>query len=94
MRSCVEGGTALKVVAWLAVIALIVLALTLAALTLGAFATLNMDAPLLLRSVGTLSAGTLDQVGLVGTSALDRALILSVVTGVVAGLAAYIKPRS
>ncbi|WP_309573530.1 hypothetical protein [Deinococcus sp.] len=84
----------MKIVAWLAVIALILLALTLATLTLGAFAILNTGAPLLLRSVGTLSAGTLEQVGLGGTAPLDRALILSVVTGVVAGLAAYIKPRS
>ena len=73
---------------------LIVLALVMAALTLGAFATLNTGAPLLLRSVGTLSATTLDQVGLGRAAPLDRALILSVATGLVAALAAYIKPRS
>ncbi|GHF56937.1 hypothetical protein HNQ07_003722 [Deinococcus metalli] len=84
----------MKIVAWLAVVALAILALALGALTLGAFATLNTDSPLLLRSIGTLSASTLAQVGLERAAPLDRALILTGVTGLVAALAAYIKPRS
>ncbi|WP_295815794.1 hypothetical protein [uncultured Deinococcus sp.] len=84
----------MKVVAWLAVALLILLALTLGALTLGAFASLNSGAPLLLRSAGTVTTTVLGQLGLPDMEPLDRALILTGVTGVVAALAAYIKPRS
>ncbi|PNY82255.1 hypothetical protein [Deinococcus koreensis] len=84
----------MRVVAWLAVIGLGLLALVLGLLTLGAFASLSAGAPLALRSVGTLSATLGQSLGLEGLSPLSRALALTLLTSVVAALAAYIKPRS
>lgn len=84
---------AVKIVAWLAVVALSLLTLVLGLLTLGAFASLSAGAPLLLRSVGTLTLTVSEGLGLDTLSPLNRALALTALTSLVAALAAYIKPR-
>ena len=79
---------------WLAVILLMVLVLALGLLTLGAFASLNSGAPLALRSLGTLLLTVSQSLGLDGLAPLNRALALTLLTSLVAALAAYIKPRA
>lgn len=84
----------MRVVGWLAVILLVLLGLGLGLLTLGAFASLNVGAPLGLRSLGTLTLTVSQSLGLDGLAPLNRALALTLLTSLVMALAAYIKPRA
>ncbi|MEF2280011.1 hypothetical protein V3W47_17090 [Deinococcus sp. YIM 134068] len=72
---------------------LVLMVAALAALTLGVFASLNPNAPLWLRSVGSLETVLSGQVGLGGVATFTRALGLMALTSLLAGLAAYCKPR-
>lgn len=87
------GGNNVRALRWTGLTLLSVLALALAALTLGAFASLNPNAPLWLRSLGSaetlLSAG----LGLESVPGFGRAVGWALLTSGLAGLAAALKPR-
>ena len=82
--------TALK---WLGFVLLFLVTLALAVFTLGSFANLNPNAPLWLRSVGTLETLLTGQAGLGRTAGFLRALGLTLLTSLLAALTAYVKPR-
>lgn len=88
-----RGGSG-KALGWLGFALLGLLTLALAVLTLGSFANLNPDAPLWLRSVGTLETLLTGQAGLGGTVGFARALSLTLLTSLFAALTASVKPRS
>ncbi|KQR40900.1 hypothetical protein ASF71_01765 [Deinococcus sp. Leaf326] len=79
----------LRALAWILTVLLGVLGLGLAALALGAFASLNLAAPLWLRSLGTLST-----LALGGAGGFAHAVTLSLLASALLGLAAYLKPRA
>ena len=79
---------ALRALAWLLTLLLLLLGLGLGALALGAFASLNLAAPLWLRSLGTLSS-----LALGGGGGFTHAVVLALLASAVLGLAAYFKPR-
>lgn len=79
---------ALRALAWILTLLLLVLGLGLGALALGAFASLNLAAPLWLRSLGTLSTLAL------GGGGFTHAVALSLLASALLGLAAYLKPRA
>ena len=84
----------MRFLAWLLVLVLVTLGGVLGALTLGVFASLVSDAPLWLRSLGSLEATISGSLGALRITGFRRALILAVLTSAVLGLAAYIKPRA
>ncbi|GGR83520.1 hypothetical protein [Deinococcus sedimenti] len=65
----------------------------LALLALGLFASLASNGPLWLQSVGVVAATLTGAAGLGSLSGLHQALLMMVLTSVVAGGAAYLKPR-
>lgn len=77
---------------WCAVLLLGLLGGGVAALTLGAFAALVSDAPLWLRTLGSLTA-SLGPFGGAAAPGLTRALLLAVLSSTLFALAAYLKPR-
>lgn len=83
----------MRALRWVLVVVLALAALALAALTLGVFATLNPGAPLWLRSLGSVEGVLSAQVGLEGIGTYSRAVGLTLLTSLLAGLAAYLKPR-
>lgn len=83
----------MRALRWVFVVLLVVAVVALAALTLGVFATLNSNAPLWLRSLGSLETVLSGQVGLGDVASFTRALGLMALTSLLAGWAAYLKPR-
>lgn len=83
----------MRFTAWLVAITLMVLVVVLALLTLGSFASLGSSAPLWLRSLGSVEAAIYAQVGLGHLPGFTRAIVLTMITSVLAGLSAYVKPR-
>lgn len=83
----------MRVAAWLAAAVLALMVVVLALVTLGAYAALTTGAPLWLRSFGSVETAVYDQLGLGGLPGFTRATILAVVTSVLAGVVAYLKPR-
>ncbi|WP_145975270.1 hypothetical protein [Deinococcus gobiensis] len=79
----------MRALAWILTLLLLLLGLGLAALALGAFASLNLAAPLWLRSLGTLGS-----LALGGGNGFTHAVVLSVLASAVLALAAYLKPRA
>ncbi|WP_103129929.1 hypothetical protein [Deinococcus aerius] len=88
------GAGHMRALRWLLVVGLALVTLALAALTLGSFASLNPNAPLWLRSVGSVELLLSAQVGAAGLPAFTRAVALTVLTSVLAGLVAFLKPRT
>lgn len=88
-----RGGTGRRVLGWLAVAGLTLLTLLGAALTLGAFANLSPGAPLWLRTLGSGEALLSGSLGLGDVPGFSRAVGLSVLTSVLAGLIAVVRPR-
>ncbi|BDP41460.1 hypothetical protein DAETH_14290 [Deinococcus aetherius] len=88
-----EARTRVRALRWGLVLLLLLAVVALAALTLGVFATLNPNAPLWLRSLGSLEGVLSAQAGLGEWGGFDRAVALTVLTSLLAGLAAYLKPR-
>ncbi|RJF71006.1 hypothetical protein D3875_04820 [Deinococcus cavernae] len=72
---------------------LVGLGLAFAALSLGTFAALTDNAPLWLRSLGSLENVLGVKLGLLGLPPFLRATVLAFVSSVLMGLAAYYKPR-
>jgi hypothetical protein len=91
-----DGGglVGMLILRWVAVVLLALVTLGLAALTLGSFASLNPNAPLWLRSVGSVEALLSAGVGAGGVPGFTRAIVLTLLTSGLAGLAAFLKPRS
>ncbi|WP_102126577.1 hypothetical protein [Deinococcus planocerae] len=87
------AGARVRALRWGLVVVLALAALALAALTLGTFATLNPGAPLWLRSLGSVEGVLSAQAGLGEFGSFQRALGLMVLASLLAGLAAYLKPR-
>lgn len=83
----------MRFAAWIVFLLLLILVVVFALITLGAFASLSTGAPLWLRSFGSLEGAMYGQVGLGHLPGFTRALALTVLTSVLAGLAAYVKPR-
>lgn len=81
----------MRALSWILTLLLLVLGLGLGALALGAFASLNLAAPLWLRSLGTLS--TLALGGATPGGGFTHAVVLSLLASALLGLAAYLKPR-
>ncbi|WP_231557276.1 hypothetical protein [Deinococcus sp. YIM 77859] len=79
---------------WLGVVTLSLLTLALALLTLGSFAALNPSAPLWLRTVGGLETALSAQVGVGHLPGFTRAVALTLLTSLLAGLCAFLKPRA
>ncbi|WP_104990612.1 hypothetical protein [Deinococcus sp. NW-56] len=86
-------STGRRVLGWLAVVGLSLLTLGGAALTLGAFANLNPGAPLWLRTLGSVEALQAGALGVGDLPGFWRAVGLSVITSVLAGLIAFARPR-
>lgn len=84
----------MRALRWLLVVGLALITLALAALTLGSFASLNPNAPLWLRSVGSVELLLSAQVGAAGLPGFTRAVALTLLTSVLAGLVAFLKPRA
>lgn len=84
----------MRVLRWLGVVALSLLTLALALLTLGSFASLNPNAPLWLRTVGGVATLLSGQVGAGQVPGFTRAVALTLLTSLLAGLAAFLKPRA
>lgn len=72
---------------------LALLALLFGALSLGTFAALTDNAPLWLRSLGSLENAIGVQLGTMGLPAFVRALLLAGISSTLMALAAYYKPR-
>ncbi len=72
---------------------LLLAAVTLGILTLGLFSSLASNGPLWLRSLGAVASTLAGGAGLGGLSGLHLAFLLMALTSVVAGLAAFVKPR-
>lgn len=72
---------------------LVLLGLVFAALSLGTFAALTENAPLWLRSLGSLENVLGVRLGTLGLPPFLRAILLAFVSSVLMGLAAYYKPR-
>ncbi|MFC5848057.1 hypothetical protein [Deinococcus petrolearius] len=79
----------MRTLAWVLTALLLLAGLGLGALALGAFAALNLAAPLWLRSLGTLST-----LALGGTVGFTHAVGLSLLASALLGLATYLKPRA
>lgn len=88
-----KTGTGRRVLGWLAVLGLTLLTLGGAALTLGAFANLSPGAPLWLRTLGSVEGLLSGALGLGDLPGFWRAVGLSVITSVLAGLIALARPR-
>lgn len=85
---------AVRALRWVGVVLLTLVTLGLAALTLGSYASLNPNSPLWLRSVGGVEALLSAGLGAGRVPGFTRAVVLTVLTSVLAGLAAYFKPRT
>lgn len=85
----------MRALLWLLTALLLLAALALAVLTLGAFAALvpNGGTSLWLRSLGGVEEALSAQVGLLALPPFTRATVLTLVTGLLFGLCAYVKPR-
>ncbi|EYB67624.1 hypothetical protein DEIPH_ctg033orf0031 [Deinococcus phoenicis] len=84
----------MRALRWAGVVLLTLLTLALAALTLGSFASLNPNAPLWLRSVGSVETILSRQAGAGGISSFGQAVGLTLLTSLLAGLTAFLKPRA
>lgn len=89
-----KAGSNMWALRWLGVVALSLLTLALALLTLGSFASLNPNAPLWLRTVGGVEMLLSGQVGAGHLPGFTRAVALTLLTSLLAGLAAWLKPRA
>lgn len=83
----------MRALRWLGFAVLALLTLLLAVLTLGSFAGLNPNAPLWLRSVGTLETLLLGQWGLKAGRGFGSAVGLTLLTSLLAAVTVYLKPR-
>ena len=83
----------MKAVQWLLTVLLVLLGGLFSLLVLGAYSNMTSDAPLWLRSIGSLESVLSSSVGNYGLSLFTRALLLTVLASALFGLAAYIKPR-
>ncbi|MFC4639314.1 hypothetical protein [Deinococcus hohokamensis] len=85
----------MRALLWVLMVLLLLAGLALAVLTMGAFAALvpNGGTSLWLRSLGGVEEALSAQVGLSALPAFTRATLLTLVTGLVFALSAYVKPR-
>ncbi|GAA5512116.1 hypothetical protein Dcar01_00830 [Deinococcus carri] len=83
----------MRILRWLGVVLLGLLTLALALLTLGSFASLNPNAPLWLRTVGSVETLLGARAGVGGPSSFGQAIALTLLTSLLAGLVAFLKPR-
>ncbi|GAA5501967.1 hypothetical protein Dxin01_01706 [Deinococcus xinjiangensis] len=79
---------------WLLMLLLVLLGLGLSFLMLGAYGNMVSDAPLWLRSVGSIEGMLSGKVGDFGLSLFARAILLTLVASLMFALAAYVKPRA
>jgi len=87
------AGGSMRALNWIGFGVLALLTLLLAVLTLGSYAGLNPNAPLWLRSVGTLGALLLGQ-GVSGAGkGFGGAVALTLLTSLLVGVTVYFKPR-
>lgn len=84
----------MRALRWVGVVLLTLVTLALATLTLGSFASLNPNAPLWLRSVGSVELLLSTGMGAGGVPGFTRAVALTFLTSVLAGLVAFLKPRA
>ncbi|MEW6420562.1 MAG: hypothetical protein AB1511_02380 [Deinococcota bacterium] len=89
-----KAGDNMRALRWLGVVALALLTLALALLTLGSFANLNPGAPLWLRTAGGVETLLSRQAGAGHLPGFTRAIALTLLTSLLAGLAAFLKPRA
>ncbi|MFC4425398.1 hypothetical protein [Deinococcus navajonensis] len=85
----------MRALLWVLMVVLLLAGLALAVLTMGAFAAMvpNGGTSLWLRSLGGVEEALSARVGLSALPSFARATVLTLITGVVFGLSAYIKPR-
>ncbi len=84
----------MKAVQWLLTVLLTLLGLALSVLVLGTYSNMTTDAPLWLRSIGSVEGILSSRLGNFGLPLFVRALLLTVLASAVFGLAAYSKPRT
>ncbi|GMA16480.1 hypothetical protein E5F05_14010 [Deinococcus metallilatus] len=89
-----KAGDNVRALRWLGVILLALLTLALAVLTLGSFASLNPNAPLWLRTLGGVETLLSRQAGAGQVPGFARAALLTLLTSLLAGLVAFLKPRA